>query len=48
MFRGREFSRQEAGYELIQKIKDVLINIANVDQEPNMQGRRLSLVLSPK
>ena len=48
MFRGREFYRQEPGYELIKKIKDVLNNIANVDQEPNMQGRRLSLVLSPK
>ena len=48
MFRGREFYRQEPGYELIKKIKDVLDNIANVDQEPNMQGRRLSLVLSPK
>ena len=48
MFRGREFSRQESGYELIEKIKKVLINIANIDQEPNMQGKRLSLVLSPK
>tara|TARA_B100002052_G_scaffold95917_1_gene88546 strand:- start:24 stop:545 length:522 start_codon:yes stop_codon:yes gene_type:complete len=48
MFRGREFSRQESGYELIEKIKNVLINIANIDQEPNMQGKRLSLVLSPK
>ncbi len=48
MFRGREFSRQESGYELIEKIKNVLNNIANIDQEPNMQGKRLSLVLSPK
>ena len=48
MFRGREFSRQESGYELIEKIKNVLTNIANIDQEPNMQGKRLSLVLSPK
>jgi len=48
MFRGREFSRQESGYELIEKIKNVLTNIANIDSEPNMQGKRLSLVLSPK
>ena len=48
MFRGREFARQESGYELLKKIKDVLTNIANVDQEPNLQGKRLSLVLSPK
>ena len=48
MFRGREFSKKESGYELLTKIKDVLTNIANVDQEPNLQGKRLSLVLSPK
>ena len=48
MFRGREFSKQESGYELLTKIKDILTNIANVDQEPNLQGKRLSLVLSPK
>ena len=48
MFRGREFARQESGYELLKKIKEVLTNIANVDQEPNLQGKRLSLVLSPK
>ena len=48
MFRGREFSKKESGYELLTKIKDVLTNIAIVDQEPNLQGKRLSLVLSPK
>ena len=48
MFRGREFSKKESGYELLKKIKDVLTNISNVDQEPNLQGKRLSLVLSPK
>ena len=48
MFRGREFSRQESGYELLERIKNILLDIANIDQEPNMQGRRLSLVMSPK
>ena len=48
MFRGREFSRQESGYELLERIKNILLDIANIDQEPNMQGKRLSLVMSPK
>ncbi len=48
MFRGREFSRQESGYELLERIKNVLLDIANIDQEPNMQGKRLSLIMSPK
>ena len=48
MFRGREFSRQESGYELLERIKNILLDIANIDQEPNMQGKRLSLIMSPK
>ena len=48
MFRGREFTRQEKGYELLTKIKEILQDISNVDKEPNIQGRRLSLILSPK
>jgi translation initiation factor IF-3 len=48
MFRGREFLRKEAGYNLLNDIKDVLSEISVVDKEPNMQGRRLSLILSPK
>ena len=48
MFRGREFSRQESGYKLLERIKNILLDIANIDQEPNMQGKRLSLIMSPK
>ena len=48
MFRGREFLRQEAGYDLLNNVKDVLSEISVVDKEPDMQGRRLSLILSPK
>ena len=48
MFRGREFLRQEAGYDLLNSVKDVLSEISVVDKEPNMQGRRVSLILSPK
>jgi len=48
MFRGREFARQESGYELLERIKNILLDIANIDQEPNMLGKRLSLIMSPK
>ena len=47
-FAVREFLRKEAGYELLNNVKDVLSEISIVDKEPNMQGRRLSLILSPK
>ena len=48
MFRGREFLRKEAGYNLLEKVKDILSEISVVDKEPNLQGRRLSLILSPR
>ena len=48
MFRGREFLRQEVGYDLLNNVKDVLSEISVVDKEPSLQGRRLFLILSPK
>ena len=48
MFRGREFLRTEAGYQLLEQVKEILSEISVVDKEPNLQGRRLSLILSPK
>ena len=48
MFRGREFLRKEAGYDLLNDVKNVLSEISVVDKEPNLQGRRISLILSPK
>ena len=48
MFRGREFLRKEAGYDLLNDVKNVLSEISVVDKEPNLQGRRVSLILSPK
>ena len=48
MFRGREFLRTEAGYQLLEQVKEILSEISVVDKEPNLQGKRLSLILSPK
>ena len=48
MFRGREFLRKEQGYDLLNDVKDALSDISVVDKEPNLQGRRVSLILSPR
>ena len=48
MFRGREFLRKETGYNLLEQVREILSEISVVDKEPNIQGRRLSLILSPK
>ena len=35
------------GLELLKKIKEQLSDIAQVDQEPSLEGRQLLMVLSP-
>ncbi len=46
-FRGREILNSNMGLELLHKLKDELSEIAQVDQEPSLEGRQLLMVLSP-
>ena len=46
-FRGREILNSNLGLDLLAKIKLELVDIAQVDQEPSLEGRQLLMVLSP-
>ena len=46
-FRGREILNSDLGLELLGRLKDELSNIAQVDQEPSLEGRQLMMTLSP-
>ena len=46
-FRGREILNSEMGLNLLNKLRDELAEIAQVDQEPSLEGRQLLMVLSP-
>ena len=46
-FRGREMAHQELGMELMQRIKADFASMANVEQEPKMQGRNVTMTLAP-
>ena len=46
-FRGREILNSDIGLELLTKLKDQVSEIAQVDQEPSLEGRQLMMVLSP-
>ena len=48
MFRGREMSRQEAGMALLKRVTDILEDVAKIDKEATMEGRRMSMILSPR
>jgi translation initiation factor IF-3 len=48
MFRGREMSRQEAGKDLLKRVTKILEDVAKIDKEAIMEGRRMSMILSPR
>ena len=48
MFRGREMTRKEAGADLLQRVVDILSEIAEIDKESSLEGRRMSIILRPR
>lgn len=46
-FYGREITRPEIGQDMMSAVLDQLTDIAEVEQEPNMEGRRMIMLLSP-
>ena len=46
-FRGREILNSDLGLDLLNKLRLELNDIAQVDQEPSLEGRQLLMVLSP-
>jgi translation initiation factor IF-3 len=47
MFRGREQSRPELGYRLLQKLADEVAEIGVVESSPKQDGRNMIMVLAP-
>lgn len=48
LFRGREMAHQELGYQMIDKVINLLENDAILEQKPQMAGRNLSIVIRSK
>ncbi len=48
MFKGREMIHPHLGKDLLDKVAMQLKELADVEQEPKMEGRRMSMVLTPK
>ena len=46
-FRGREILNSDIGLSLLNKLRNELEDISQVDQEPSLEGRQLLMVLSP-
>ncbi len=47
-FRGREMAHQEFGYKLLERVRDDLVALAQVESMPRLEGRQMVMIMSPK
>ncbi|WP_156051411.1 translation initiation factor IF-3 [Allokutzneria albata] len=47
MFRGREQSRPELGYRLLQRLAEDVVDLGVVESNPKQDGRNMIMVLAP-
>src|SRR5256886_14621815 len=46
-FRGREMAHQEFGMQLVEKVRDDLSGMSQVEMEPKITGRNITMTLAP-
>ena len=47
-FRGREHAHRDLGLKLLRRVEEDLAEISAVEQQPQMEGRQMIMVLGPK
>lgn len=47
-FRGREMAHQQLGMEMMKRVEADLMELAQVEQYPKMEGRQMIMVLAPR
>ena len=47
-FRGRQITRPEFGYQVVQKITEILSPISKIEREPKLEGKQLITIVSPE
>ncbi len=47
MFRGREITHADLGYNLLKKVIQSLDGIGTVEKQPSMEGRRMFIIMTP-
>ena len=48
IFRGREIAHTDRGYRILAQMSEALADIATVEQMPKLEGRNLSMIVTPK
>jgi len=47
MFRGREATHPELGWKVLQRMVESLSDIASLERQPVMEGRRMDIIMAP-
>ena len=47
MFRGREITHPELGWKILQRMAETLGDIATLERQPVMEGRRMDIIMAP-
>ena len=47
-FRGREMVHQRIGVDLLKRIEEDLFDYGVVEQQPELEGRQMIMIFSPK
>ena len=47
MFRGREVTHPERGQQILDRLAEVLTDLAVIEQRPNLDGRNMTMLLGP-
>jgi translation initiation factor IF-3 len=47
MFRGREATHPELGWKVLQRMVETLSDVASLERQPIMEGRRMNIILAP-
>jgi translation initiation factor IF-3 len=48
IFRGREIVHPETGHEMLKRVVELTSDIAQVEQTPMMEGRRMLMIIAPR
>nr|WP_268931484.1 translation initiation factor IF-3 [Neisseria lactamica] len=47
-FRGREMAHQQLGAQLLERVKEDLAEVAQIESFPRMEGRQMVMMIAPK
>ena len=46
-FKGRELSHQQLGVDVLNRVKEILEDVAKVEHHPKLEGKRMIMVMGP-